>query len=154
MPAVDTVDQPVPESQEYINEMVAKADSQEQVPAEGLDVGREETGTDNRPDWLPEKFKSAEDMAKAYSALETKLGSKSEETPPADPQQPPSADEAQAMLSEKGLDYSKFESEFVQNGELSDGSLKELADNGLSRELVDGFVKGQQALADQARREG
>ena len=31
--------------------------------------------------------------------------------------------------------------------------MKELADNGLSRELVDGFVKGQQALADQARRE-
>ena len=31
MPAVDTVDQPVPESQEYINEMVAKADSQERV---------------------------------------------------------------------------------------------------------------------------
>ena len=28
----------------------------------------------DRPEWLPEKFKSAEDMAQAYSELEKKLG--------------------------------------------------------------------------------
>ena len=28
----------------------------------------------DRPSWLPEKFKSAEDMAKAYSELEKKQG--------------------------------------------------------------------------------
>ena len=28
----------------------------------------------DRPQWLPEKFKSAEDMAQAYSELEKKLG--------------------------------------------------------------------------------
>ena len=32
--------------------------------------------TTERPAWLPEKFKSAEDLAKAYSELETKLGAK------------------------------------------------------------------------------
>ena len=31
-----------------------------------------------RPEWLPEKFKSAEDMASAYSSLEGKLGQFSE----------------------------------------------------------------------------
>jgi hypothetical protein len=32
-----------------------------------------------RPEWLPEKFKSAEDLANAYKSLEGKLGSKEEE---------------------------------------------------------------------------
>ena len=31
--------------------------------------------SEERPDWLPEKFKNAEDMAKAYGELESKLGS-------------------------------------------------------------------------------
>lgn len=32
-----------------------------------------------RPDWLPEKYKTAEDLAKAYKELETKLGAKEED---------------------------------------------------------------------------
>lgn len=32
-----------------------------------------------RPEWLPEKFKSAEDLANAYSSLEGKLGQKEED---------------------------------------------------------------------------
>jgi|TARA_R110000822_G_scaffold33505_6_gene95527 hypothetical protein len=32
-----------------------------------------------RPEWLPEKFKSPEDLATAYNSLETKLGSSKEE---------------------------------------------------------------------------
>lgn len=32
-----------------------------------------------RPEWLPEKFKSAEDLATAYSSLEGKLGQKEDE---------------------------------------------------------------------------
>lgn len=32
-----------------------------------------------RPEWLPEKFKTAEDLATAYSSLEGKLGQKDEE---------------------------------------------------------------------------
>ena len=33
----------------------------------------------DRPEWLPEKYKSPEDLAKAYKELETKLGSKEED---------------------------------------------------------------------------
>ena len=32
-----------------------------------------------RPEWLPEKFKSPEDLATAYNSLQTKLGSSKEE---------------------------------------------------------------------------
>ena len=58
--SVNTYQEPAPESQEHINEMLAKVEGTEQNP--------------DRPEWLPEKFKSVEDMAKAYSALESKLG--------------------------------------------------------------------------------
>jgi hypothetical protein len=35
--------------------------------------------SDDRPEWLPEKFKSAEDLGKAYKELEGKLGKKEED---------------------------------------------------------------------------
>lgn len=34
---------------------------------------------DGRPEWLPEKYKSPEELAKAYKELESKLGAKDEE---------------------------------------------------------------------------
>ena len=34
----------------------------------------EEQTQEDRPEWLPEKFKSPEDMAQAYSELEKKMG--------------------------------------------------------------------------------
>ena len=38
-----------------------------------------ETKTEDRPEWLPEKYKSGEDLAKAYKELESKLGSKDDD---------------------------------------------------------------------------
>tara|TARA_B100001093_G_scaffold505154_1_gene562056 strand:+ start:720 stop:1472 length:753 start_codon:yes stop_codon:yes gene_type:complete len=35
-----------------------------------------ENKTDDRPEWLPEKYKTGEDLAKAYKELESKLGAK------------------------------------------------------------------------------
>lgn len=52
---------------------------------EGQSVSTEattdEAGTPSadRPEWLPEKYKSPEDLANAYKALESKLGAKDEE---------------------------------------------------------------------------
>ena len=34
--------------------------------------------TSDRPEWLPEKYKTGEDLAKAYKQLESKLGAKDE----------------------------------------------------------------------------
>jgi hypothetical protein len=150
MPEVQTTPTPEPESQEYINEMVAKADAQQKVP-EGL---TEQTEQAERPDWLPEKFQSAEDMAKAYSELESKLGSKNEPDPPEAPAENVTEQQANEMMNEKGLDYTKYEKEFTESGELSADSYKELAESGLPREMVDGYIKGQQSLIEQARQEG
>lgn len=38
-----------------------------------------ETKTEERPEWLPEKYKTGEDLAKAYKELESKLGTKDED---------------------------------------------------------------------------
>jgi len=46
--------------------------------AEPTEAVQTETAVE-RPEWLPEKFKSAEDLATAYSSLESKLGQKEED---------------------------------------------------------------------------
>jgi len=49
-------------------------DQRDFVVAEDL-----ETKTEERPEWLPEKYNTGEDLAKAYKQLESKLGSKDDE---------------------------------------------------------------------------
>ena len=113
-------------------------------------VAREDT----QPAWLPDKFESPEDMAKAYHELEKKLSSNSESvtdndevTPP--PQTPqPTIKEAKQALSDQGLDYDKYAKEFASTSALSPESYKELQDKGLTTEVVDSWIEGQQAIAD------
>ena len=96
---------------------------------------------DNRPEWLPEKFKTVEDLAKAYSELEKKQSAPPADpnTPPADPNTPPEV---------PGVDTQKFFNEFAQNGSLSDASYAELAKVGLDKAVVDQYIQGQQALIE------
>jgi len=109
---------------------------------------------DQQPSWLPDKFESPEDMAKAYHELEQKLSSNSESvtdsdeaTPP--PQTPqPTIEEAKQALSDQGLDYDKYAKEFASTSALSPESYKELQDKGLTTEVVDSWIDGQQAIAD------
>lgn len=44
-----------------------------------LGSGDDTLGSGERPDWLPEKYKTPEDLATAYKALESKLGTKEED---------------------------------------------------------------------------
>ena len=91
-----------------------------------------------RPNWLPEKFASAEDLAKAYGELEKKMSAPKEE------EVPESTEEAPQEVQH--LD--KYYEEYTENNELSDKSYTELESMGLSRDLVDGYIAGQKALAD------
>lgn len=107
---------------------------------------------EDRPQWLPEKFKSPEDMAKAYAELESKLGGQKPADPPAaapeDPATPPAA-EAETALADKGLDLKDFSAEFSQKGELSAESYERLQKAGFDKSLVDQYIAGQQAIAAQ-----
>ena len=90
-----------------------------------------------RPDWLPNKFKSAEELSKAYTELEKQYSGRKEETKPEDVAQ---------EVQDKGLD--KFYNEYAETGELSENSYTELAKQGLDKKLVDSYIEGQKLVAD------
>ena len=92
-----------------------------------------------RPAWLPEKFKNAEELAKAYTGLEKEFSSrpKEEEAKPTEEVQ---------EAENKGLD--KYYTEFAETGELKETSYAELAKQGLDKKLVDSYIEGQKLVAD------
>ena len=141
---LNTFEEPQPENQEHVDEMLAKAEALENPP------------TSDRPEWLPEKFGSAEDMANAYAELEKKLGQPKDnvqvqsETPAPDTA---SAEAVQEELEQRGIDFDRLSQEFAQEGELSDQAYVELEQAGISRELTDQFIQGQAAVATQMQDE-
>lgn len=147
---VDTVviqSTPPATPEDHDQKMVAKVDAANAAPPV---EGTEGTPPEDRPQWLPEKFKSPEDMAKAYAELESKLGQKPTETPaePAKVETPADA-EADKALADKGLKLTDFSAEFSQKGELSPESYDKLEKAGFDRGLVDQYIAGQKALAAQ-----
>lgn len=52
---------------------------QSEIVTEGGDPLLVNPDSQERPEWLPEKFKSAEDLASAYGSLESKIGQKEED---------------------------------------------------------------------------
>ena len=61
---------------ESLIEPTAEAEPVSDVTSQDFDVA---SPVDSKPDWLPEKYSSGEDLAKAYKELETKLGAKDED---------------------------------------------------------------------------
>lgn len=89
--------------------------------------------TENRPPWLPEKFKSAEELAKAYAELEHKQSGKPSEIPAPPP----------------NFDFAPFTQEFSDKGQLSDESFSKLEAMGLPKGVVTQYIEGAKALAEQ-----
>jgi len=103
----------------------------------------------NRPAWLPEKFKTAEDMAKSYGELERKLGTPKPTTPPASTDAAPqikSAADVSKTLADAGLDMVALRTEFATNGALSDATYTALAAKGIDRGQADSYIEGQKAI--------
>lgn len=148
---VDTVviqSTPPAAPEDHEQKMVAKVDAANATPPDEGTVGT--PPAEDRPQWLPEKFKSPEDMAKAYAELEAKLG----QGKPAEPQATPepakaTPEDADKALADKGLNLQDFSQEFAQKGELSAESYEKLAKAGYDKNLVDQFIEGQRARAAQ-----
>lgn len=111
-------------------------------------------GGGERPAWLPEKFASAEDLAKAYAELEKKQGGGQPQAQPK-PQVPPAVQpgtdtqqDAQQQLQAKGFDYAELGREIAETGTLSEDRYKALEAAGFSKAAVDAHVEGQIALAE------
>ena len=140
---IETFEEEAPESQEHIKEMIDNAERVQSVPRD-----------DGKPTWLPDKFENPEDMAEAYAQLEQKLSSRDtqqetetqQETPP--PTSLATPEQLQESLSKQGIDFNKFAREYAENGILSGDSYQELSQNGMPEEVVNTWITGQQALAD------
>ena len=96
--------------------------------------------SEQKPEWLPEKFKSAEELAKAYSELEKKFSSNTKETKT----EPKNKSEE---VKSEGFTLEKYNSEYAEQGALSDKSYQELAKLGLDKDIVDGYIEGQKSIA-------
>ena len=115
--------------------------------------------TQSKPEGLPEKFNSVDELVKSYSELEQKLGEQSQPTKESvDPvskaetkqEQPKSdLDIATKAVDSAGLNMDSLAEEYAKDGKLADGSYKSLEKAGIPKEYVDRFIAGQQAIADQ-----
>ena len=111
---------------------------------------------ESRPEWLPGKFKSPEDMAKAYGELEGKLG-QSENTKESEPTKEEtkkdnadlSIDKAEKAVENAGLNMSSLQEEYNEGGQLKESSYEALEKAGIPKDYVDAFIKGQEAIASQ-----
>jgi hypothetical protein len=116
---------------------------------------------EERPEWLPEKFKSPEDLAKAYNELQAKLGSRSQpsEEPAPSVEEPEEQeaksdnveDQAREAVENAGLDFDSLSQKFWDNGALDDGDFEALEKSGIPRGLVEQFIAGQEAVLDATR---
>tara|TARA_R100001082_G_scaffold77065_1_gene44944 strand:- start:10791 stop:11534 length:744 start_codon:yes stop_codon:yes gene_type:complete len=119
-----------------------EAPTEESVEPQTEAQSQTEQVENQRPEWLPEKFKNVEDLAKAYGELESKLGSSNNEI-----QETQQTNTTPQFFGENA---EKYTNEFTQNGNLSEESIKEITESGIPREYVDAYIKGQQAMAQQS----
>jgi len=118
------------------------------------DKPQEQVG--DRPEWLPEKFKSPEELAKAYSELEKQFGqrgqTKGDEENPVDSlrlSKTEAEEQAREAADKAGIDYDALATEYMEKGELSEQTLLSLEKEGMPRQVVDRYLRGLEAEAKQ-----
>lgn len=136
--------------------MVDKVEIQEEET--GIEKPVEQTNetqsAQSKPEGLPEKFNSVEDLAKSYAELEKKLGGQSQETKEevdpvakAAPKSDNNLEIAEKAVTDAGLDMSSLQAEYAEKGELDTKSYEALEKAGISKEYVDSYIAGQEAIA-------
>jgi hypothetical protein len=137
------INEKAPSEIEPVDEAVETTEEQQAEP--------QAEETTERPEWLPEKFESAEDMAKSYAELEKRMGTGSEEVEEEQPQQEEQTNDDDNDNKEEAGNYNEAVVEasqefFSNDGQLSEETYKKLEEVGLPRDLVDSYAAGQQAL--------
>lgn len=94
--------------------------------------------TEERPSWLPEKFKTGEDLARSYAELESRLGQQTAQQ----------AQQVEQQAQTAGVNIDAFNEEYARlGGRLSEESYATLAKAGFTRAVVDNYIAGQEAIA-------
>lgn len=118
---------------------------------------------EERPEWLPEKFKDPSEMAVAYGELEKRLAAPQEpppETPPETPPAPETAPEIGELTltppaaPESEIDFGKYDQEILATGDISDASVKEIMEKTKVPEpMIRSYVQAKKAEAAAALNE-
>lgn len=95
------------------------------------------------------KFKSQEDLIKAYQELEKKLGGgESNKDTPQEEQKVEPQDTPVDDTTVNPNDLTEFIDDYSKNGKLSDESYAKLKEMGISKQIADAYIAGQKALVD------
>ena len=144
-------------SPEHVHNMFAKMEE----PLQPSDQTEElYVRDDDRPEWLPEKFNSPQDLAQAYQQLEQHFHNTDENRQQTADEERSQAEESEIMettpsqvhklLDDRGLDFSVFQDEYNETGTLSKEALNALNEEGISEQMVSTWLQGQEAMAEQA----
>ena len=146
-------------SPDHIHEMLAKVETPIEVSDVGLSDEDPTAGTQDRPEWLPEKFGSAKELAQAYKSLEQKLSGSQEQVEQYQQTeqqaqenldiQDQTSSQVYQLLDENGLDFNVFQDELNETGQLSDEAYTALEEAGIQRAMVDTWIEGRMAKAEQ-----
>jgi hypothetical protein len=125
-----------------------------EVASQSEEQTNQELRSDNENLLLAGKYKDVAELEKAYTELQSKMGQESteaqEDTPTEEtPEVTDSVDEAQETVESKGIDFDGLNSEYSENGELSSETYTSLEQAGLSKEVVDSYIQGQEAIQQQ-----
>ncbi|ESZ33855.1 hypothetical protein [Mesorhizobium sp. L2C067A000] len=119
----------------------AKASTEKDAPAKD--------SNEERPSWLPAKFKTVEAFLKSHEELEKKLGSGKKEEATVEEAETPkpqaSAEERKAAedaTKKAGLDLSAVSQEYLDKGGLTDETYTKLDAAGYPKEMVDIYIEG------------
>lgn len=106
---------------------------------EAMKQDKENAQENSRPDWLPEKFESEQDLANAYAELEKKQSSSDEDKSDAETETKEDTNSINDVIA-------KASDAFAEKGELTDKDYNALSKVGIPREMVDAYIRGQEAL--------
>lgn len=134
--------------------MIAKVEEKE---AELANNGQDAPVEEPKEELLLGKFKSAEDLAKAYQELEKKLGSGGDDKvtdTKADLEADPTKatdEQVTEIVEGAGLELDNVAEHYYANGALSDEHYEALEKAGIGRQYVDQYLAGVEAQASQTR---
>lgn len=138
---------------------MAEAPATTPAPAGTTEAAQQTPTAPERPAWLPEKFKTPEDMAKSYEALEKRFSNPVERAKPPDgtpqiptaPAVPELADDAgiAAIVERAGLKEADIVKAWQEKGELTDEQYAAFKKSGIPKGAVKEFLAAQSAIGKQ-----
>lgn len=125
-----------------------------EVASQNEEQTNQELRSDEEKVLLAGKYKDVAELEKAYTELQSKMGQESAEaredaSTEETPEVTDSVEEAKETVESKGIDFDGLNSEYSENGELSSETYSSLEQAGLSKEVVDSYIQGQEAIQQQ-----